>query len=99
MQPALTPAMPARGDRPPTGWTPMPDPADGGAGSPPFPVNLSAEERAHLEAFDVLDFELFSRQHRSRLGESHAPYGEKYVTRGKRARPGALGGPVPMTAS
>jgi len=34
VQPALTPAMPTRGDRPPTGWTPMPDPADGGAGSP-----------------------------------------------------------------
>jgi hypothetical protein len=55
------------------GWTPMPDPADGGVGSPPFPVNLTAEERAHLEAFDVLDFEVFSRQDWSRLGESHAP--------------------------
>jgi hypothetical protein len=73
VQPALTLAMPAGGDSPPMGWTPMPDPADGGAGSPPFPVNLTAEERAHLEAFDVLDFELFSRQDRSRPGESHAP--------------------------
>jgi hypothetical protein len=73
VQPALTLAMPARGDSPPTGWTPMPDPADGGAGSPPFPVNLTAGERAHPEAFDVPDFEVFSRQHRSRPGESHAP--------------------------
>ena len=39
----------------------MPDPADGGVGSPPFPVNLTAEERAHMEPFDVLDFEVFSR--------------------------------------
>ena len=36
-------------------------------------MNLTAEERAHLEAFDVLDFEVFSRQDWSRLGESHAP--------------------------
>lgn len=56
VQSALTPAMPTGGDSPPMGWTPMPDPADGGVGSPPFPVNLTAEERAHLEAFDVLDF-------------------------------------------
>lgn len=98
MQPALTLAMPTGGDRPPVGWTPMPAPADGGVGSPAFPVNLTAEERAHLAAFDVLDFEVFSRQDWSRLGESHAP-GKKRVTRGKRARPGALGGQVPMTAS
>jgi hypothetical protein len=73
VQPALTLAMPTGGDSPPMGWTPMPGPADGGVGSPPFPVNLTAEERAHLEAFDVLDFEVFSRQDWSRLGESHAP--------------------------
>jgi len=42
--------MPTGGDSPPMGWTPMPGPADGGVGSPPFPVNLTAEERAHLEA-------------------------------------------------
>jgi len=102
VQPAPTLAMPAGGDSPPMGWTPMPDPADGGVGSPPFPVNLTAEERAHLEACDVLDFEVFSRQDWSRLGQSHAPTsdaGKKYVTRGKRARPGALGGQVPMMAS
>jgi hypothetical protein len=48
--------MPTGGDSPPMGWTPMPDPADGGVGSPPFPVNLTAQERTHLEAFDALDF-------------------------------------------
>src|SRR5205809_2488270 len=74
VQSALTLAMAAGGGSPPMGWTPMPDPADGGVGSPPFPVNLTAEERAHLEAFDMLDFEVFSRQDWSRLGESHAPY-------------------------
>jgi len=73
VQSALTLAMPAGGDSPPTGWTPMPGPADGGVGSPPFPVNLTAEERAHLEAFGVLDFEVFSRQDCSRPGQSHAP--------------------------
>jgi len=76
VQSALTLAMPTGGDSPPMGWTPMPDPAGGGVGSPPFPVNLTAE--------------------------SHAPTsdaGKKYVTRGKRARPGALGGRVPMMAS
>ena len=62
VQSALTLAMPTGGDSPPMGWTPMPDPAGGGAGSPPFPVNLTAEERAHPEAFDVLDFEVFSRR-------------------------------------
>jgi hypothetical protein len=61
VQPGPTLAMPAGGDSPHMGWTPMPDPADGGVGSPPFPVNLTAEERAHLEAFDVLDFDVFSR--------------------------------------
>jgi hypothetical protein len=74
VQSALTLPMPTGVGSPPMGWTPMPDPADSGVGSPPFPVNLTAEERAHLEAFGVLDFEVFSRQDRSRLGESHAPY-------------------------
>jgi hypothetical protein len=73
VQSGLTLAM-AGGDSPPMGWTPMPDPADGGVGSPPFPMNLTAEERANLETFDALDFEVFSRQDWSRLGESHAPY-------------------------
>ncbi len=74
MQSGLTLAMPTGGDSRAHGLTSMPDPADGGVGSPPFPVNLTAEERAHLEAFDVLDFEVFSRQDWSRLGESHARY-------------------------
>jgi hypothetical protein len=74
VQAGLTLAMtPGPGD-PSAGWTPMPDPADGGVISPPFPVNLTAEERANLETFDALDFEVFSRQDWSRLGESHAPY-------------------------
>jgi hypothetical protein len=58
----------------PMGWTPMPDPADGGVGSGPFSMNLTSEERANLETFDEMDFEVFSRQDWSRLGESHAPY-------------------------
>ena len=64
---------PGTGD-PSAGWVPMPDPADGGVMSPPFPMNLTAEERANLETFDALDFEVFSRQDWSRLGESHARY-------------------------
>jgi hypothetical protein len=62
VQSGLTLAMAAGGDSPPMGWTPMPDPADGGVGSPPFPMNLTAEERANLETFDALDFDVFSRQ-------------------------------------
>jgi hypothetical protein len=38
----------------------------------PFPVNLTAGERANLETFDALDFEVFSNQDWARLGESHA---------------------------
>lgn len=56
----------------PMGWSPMPDPADGGVTSPPFPMNLTTEERANLQTFDALDFEVFSRQDWARLGESHA---------------------------
>jgi hypothetical protein len=62
---------PGPGD-PSAGWVPMPDPADGGVPSPPFPVNLTAGERANLETFDALDFEVFSSQDWARLGESHA---------------------------
>jgi hypothetical protein len=62
---------PGRGD-PSAGWVPMPDPADGGVPSPPFRVNLTAEERTNLETFDALDFEVFSGQDWARLGESHA---------------------------
>jgi SnoaL-like polyketide cyclase len=74
VQSGLTLAMTPGRDTPSGGWTPMPDPADGGVISPPFPGNLTAEERANLETFDALDFEVFSRQDWSRLGESHAPY-------------------------
>lgn len=31
----------------------MPDPADGGVVSPPFPMNLTAGERENLETFDA----------------------------------------------
>jgi hypothetical protein len=65
---AMTPGRGA----PSAGWVPMPDPADGGVVSPPFPMNLTAEERANLETFDSLDFEVFSNQDWARLGESHA---------------------------
>lgn len=74
VQSGLALAMTAGGDSPPMGWTPMPDPADGGVPSPPFPMNLTTEERANLETFDALDFEVFTRQDWARLGESHAPY-------------------------
>ena len=63
---------PGRGT-PSADWVPMPDPADGGVPSPPFPMNLTAGERANLETFDALDFEVFSNQDWARLGESHAP--------------------------
>jgi hypothetical protein len=43
-----------------------------GVTSPPFPANLTAEERAHLETFDTLDFDVFSNQDWARLSESHA---------------------------
>ncbi len=49
VQSGLTLNMPAEGGHPPGGWTPMPDPADGDVGSPPFPVNLTDEERVNLE--------------------------------------------------
>jgi hypothetical protein len=72
VQSGLALAMtPGPGD-PAAGWVPMPDPADSGVPSPPFPVNLTAQERANLETFDALDFEVFSSQDWTRLGESHA---------------------------
>src|SRR5215469_17329805 len=40
VQSGMTLAM-LGGDSPPMSRTPMPDPADGGAGSPPFPMNLT----------------------------------------------------------
>jgi SnoaL-like polyketide cyclase len=73
VQSGLTLAMtPERGGT--MGWEPMPDPADGGVPTPPFPANLTARERANLETFDAMDFEVFSNQDWARLGESHAPY-------------------------
>jgi len=65
-------AMTPGGGAPSAGWAPMPDPAVGGVTSPPIPANLTAQERAHLETFDALDFEVFSTQDWARLGDSHA---------------------------
>lgn len=73
MQSGLILAMTPGPGTPSGGWVPMPDPADGGVVSPPFPMNLTTEERANLETFDALDFEVFSNQDWARLGESHAP--------------------------
>ncbi|ABL81602.1 MULTISPECIES: ester cyclase [unclassified Nocardioides] len=56
------------------GWTPLPDPAAGGVTSPPFPKNLTAEERRNLKTFDELDFTVFSSADWARLGESHAKH-------------------------
>jgi hypothetical protein len=72
VQSGLILAMTPGPGTPPTGWAPMPDPAGGGVVSPPFPMKLTAEERANLETFDALDFEVFSNQDWERLGESHA---------------------------
>ncbi len=74
VQSGLTLNMPTGGDNPPMGWTPMPDPPTAVSAARRSPVNLTAEERANLETFDALDFEVFSHQDWSRLGESHAPY-------------------------
>ncbi|WP_222426606.1 ester cyclase [Amycolatopsis rhizosphaerae] len=68
-----TPAL-AAGHDPSGAWVPLPDPADGGVVSPPYPKHLTAEERAHLETFDELDFVVFSHAEWSRLGESHAAH-------------------------
>jgi SnoaL-like polyketide cyclase len=65
-------SMTPRPGDPSASWVPMPDPADGGVESPPFPVHLTAAETANLENFDTLDFEVFSHQEWRRLGESHA---------------------------
>ncbi len=73
VQSGLTLTMTAGRGTPSAGWAPMPDPAGGGVTSPPFPANLTAEERAHLETFDTLDFEVFTTHDWARLAESHAP--------------------------
>ena len=69
VQSGAAPALAAADHNP---WVPLPDPADGGVGNPPFPKHLTAEEREHLKTFDELDFDVFSHQEWSRLGESHA---------------------------
>ena len=62
----------AGGANSPMGWAPMPDPADGTVVSPPFSPTLTVGERAHLEIFDELDFDVFSHHDWERLSESHA---------------------------
>jgi hypothetical protein len=49
-----------------------PDPATTPAPSPPFPNNLTRQERAQLKTFDELDFDVFSHADWARMGESHA---------------------------
>jgi hypothetical protein len=51
----------------------LPDPATTPVPNPPFPKNLTHQERQHLETFDELDFDIFSHADWARLGESHAP--------------------------
>ena len=50
----------------------LPDPATTPVPNPPFPKNLTPQERAHLRTFDELDFDVFSHADWARLGESHA---------------------------
>ena len=50
----------------------LPDPATTAVRNPPFPRNLTPEERAHLRTFDELDFDVFSHADWDRLDESHA---------------------------
>jgi len=50
----------------------LPDPATTPVPNPPFPKNLTAQERAHLKTFDELDFDVYSNADWARLGESHA---------------------------
>jgi SnoaL-like polyketide cyclase len=55
-----------------TSHGPMPDPATTPVRNPPFPANLTHQERTHLETFDELDFDVFTHADWARLGESHA---------------------------
>jgi len=50
----------------------LPNPATTPVPNPPFPKNLTAQERAHLKTFDELDFDVFSHADWARFGESHA---------------------------
>ena len=50
----------------------LPNPATTPVPNPPFPKNLTAQERAHLKTFDELDFDVYSNADWARLGESHA---------------------------
>jgi SnoaL-like polyketide cyclase len=54
----------------PTGL--LPDPATTPVPNPPYPSNLTRQERQHLKTFDELDFVVFTQADWARLGESHA---------------------------
>lgn len=51
----------------------LPDPSTTPVPNPPYPRNLTHQERQHLETFDELDFVVFSNAEWARFGESHAP--------------------------
>ncbi|MFD9701346.1 ester cyclase [Lentzea sp. NPDC059081] len=53
-------------------WTPLPDPATTPVPNPPLSKDLTTQERRNLEGFDELDFDVFTHQKWTRLGESHA---------------------------
>src|SRR5258708_21368762 len=50
----------------------LPDPSSTPVPNPPYPHNLTHQERQHLETFDELDFDVFSHADWARLGERHA---------------------------
>ena len=50
----------------------LPDPATTPVPNPPFAANLTPQERAELETFDELDFDVFSNADWARFDESHA---------------------------
>jgi hypothetical protein len=51
----------------------MPDPASTPVDNPPFPKNLTREERQHLETFDELDFDVFTHADWARYPTVLAP--------------------------
>ncbi|WP_432142540.1 ester cyclase [Streptomyces sp. bgisy084] len=53
-------------------WELFGDPASTSQTESSWPTNLTHEERKNLEAFDELDFNVYSGQKWDRVGESHA---------------------------
>lgn len=56
------------------GWVPLPNPLGPDAVNPPFSARLTDGERANLDMFDTMDFQVFSKADWARLAESHAPH-------------------------